>query len=190
MPRRRWWPRFGRNTVGPTVNQDMETATSSISSKRSAQKRATELLDWVIAFLPGATPPSAKDAILDVAEDVDALFYHRSVLQHILAKEPTALDALQLGKLADFDKKIRASALILYASEKGTLQRYRQDRYDHSHWWWYLDDLLQEELMAKRRAKRKGLYPLVSEVNERLLKVAESRAAYGRRTNARKKASK
>lgn len=61
----------------------METGTlsKSKSSKRSVQKRAAELLDWLIGFLPGAIPPSADDAILDVPDDVHALFYHRSELQ-------------------------------------------------------------------------------------------------------------
>ncbi len=158
--------------------------------RSAAQEKATELLDWLVGFLPTAILPTLEKAVLDESGEVHALFWHRSELQHILAKEPAALNALQLGKLADLDKKIRASALLLYASEKGTLQRYRQGRYDHSHWWWYLDDLLQEELMAKRRAKRNASYPLVSEVNERMLKVAEPRAAYGHRTNARKKESK
>lgn len=158
--------------------------------KSAAQKKATELLNWLVGFLPTAILPTLEKAVLDESGEVHALFWHRSELQYLLAKEPEALNALQLGQLADLDKRIRASALLLYASEKGTLQRYRQGKYDHSHWWWFLDDILQEELMAKRRAKRNVSYPLVSEVDERLLKVAEPRAAYGRRTNARKKESK
>ncbi|MCI0690577.1 hypothetical protein L0337_01070 [candidate division KSB1 bacterium] len=159
-------------------------------SRSAIQKKATELLEWMIDFLPAAILPTLEKAVLDESGEVHALFWHRSELQYLLTKEPEALNALQLDQLADLDKKIRASALLLYASEKGTLQRYRQGRYDHSHWWWYLDDLLQEELMAKRRAKLNVSYPFVSEVNERMLKVAEPRAPYGRRTNARKKESK
>jgi hypothetical protein len=153
-------------------------------------QKATELLEWMIDFLPAAILPTLEKAVLDESGEVHALFGHRSELQYLLAKEPEALNALQLGRLADLDKKIRESALLLHASEKGTLQRYRQGKYDHSHWWWFLDDILQEESMAKRRAKQNVSYPLVSEVDKRLLKVAEPRAAYGRRTNARKKASK
>ncbi|MGH7600044.1 MAG: hypothetical protein ACREOI_27125 [bacterium] len=159
-------------------------------NKTAARRKATELLDWIIDFLPVAIPKTLERAILDESGEVHALFWHRSELQHILEKEPTALEEFQREKLANVDKRIRTSALLLLGAEKGTLQNYREGRYDHSHWWWYLDDLLQEELMAKRRAKRNVSYPLVSEVNERLLKVAEPRAAYGRRTNVRKKESK
>lgn len=158
--------------------------------KAATQKKATELLDWLVGFLPTAILPTLEKAVLDESGEVHALFWHRSELQYLLSKEPEALNALQLGQLADLDKEIRASALLLYASEKGTLQRYRQGKYDHSHWWWFLDDILQEELIAKRRGKRNVSYPIVSEFNERLPKVAESRTVYGRRTNARKKASK
>ncbi len=158
--------------------------------KSATQKKATELLDWLVGFLPTAILPTLEKAVLDESGEVHALFWHRSELQYLLAKEPEALNALQLGQLADLDKKIRESALLLYASEKGTLQRYRQGRYDHSHWWWYWDDLLQEELMAKRRAQRNVAYPFASVLNAPLLKVAEPRAAYGRRTNVGKKASK
>jgi hypothetical protein len=158
--------------------------------RAAVQKKATELLEWMVDFLPSAILSNLEKAVLDESGEVHALFWHRSELQHILAKEPTALNALQLGRLADLDKKIRASALLLYASEKGTLQRYRQGRYDHSHWWWYLDDLLQEELMAKRRAKQMVSYRHVSISDETLLKVAEPRADYGRKTDTRKRTMK
>lgn len=158
--------------------------------KSATQKKATELLNWLVDFLPTAILPTLEKAVLDESGEVHALFWHRSALQFVLTREPEALNALQLGQLADLDKKIRASALLLYASEKGALQRYRQGKYDYSHWWWYLDDLLQEEVMAKRRAQRNVSYPLVSEVDERLLKVAEPRVSYGHRTNAQKRKSK
>jgi hypothetical protein len=147
------------------------------------------LLDWIVDFLPVAIPETLERAILDESGEVHALFWHRSEFRHILEKAPMALDEFQREKLVEVDKKIRASALLLLGAEKGTLQNYREGRYDHSHWWWYLDDLLQEKLMAKRHAQRSAPYPQVSVAGERLLKVAEPRAAYGRRTNARKKES-
>ena len=159
-------------------------------SKVASRRKATELLDWIVDFLPVAIPKTLERAILDESGEVHALFWHRSELQHILEKEPTALEEFQREKLADVDKKIRASALLLLGAEKGTLQNYREGRYDNSHWWWYLDDLLQEELMEKRRAAISRSYDLVSAAEKTLLKVAEPRAAYGRRTNARKKESK
>ena len=137
--------------------------------------------------MPSTILPTLEKAVLDESGEVHALFWHRSELQYILTKEPEALNALQLGRLADLDKKIRASALLLYASEKGTLQRYRQGKYDHSHWWWYLDDLLQEELMAKRREKQRVSYDLVAAGEKKLLKVAEPRVSYGRTIKLQKK---
>jgi len=155
--------------------------------KSAAQEKAMELLDWLVGFLPTAILPTLEKAVLDESGEVHALFWHRSELQYILTKEPGALNALQLGRLADLDKKIRESALLLYASEKGTLQRYRQGKYDHSHWWWFLDDILQEELMAKRRAQRSLAYPQASVADMGLLKVAEAREPYGRKTDRRKR---
>jgi hypothetical protein len=165
-------------------------STTNGKLRSAAQEKATELLDWLVGFLPTAILPTLEKAVLDESGEVHALFWHRSELQYILTKEPEALNALQLGQLADLDKKIRASALLLYASEKGALQRYRQGKYDHSHWWWYLDDLLQEELMAKRREQQRVSYDRVAASEKKLLKVAEPHALYGRRTNARKKESK
>ena len=156
----------------------------------AAQEKAVELLDWLVDFLPTAILPTLEKAVLDESSEVHALFWHRSELQNLLAKEPDVLNALQLGQLADLDKKIRAAALLLYASEKGTLQRYRQGRYDHSHWWWFLDDILQEELMAKRRAQRSVPYPQASVADRGLLKVAEAREPYGRKTDTRKRPMK
>jgi hypothetical protein len=99
--------------------------------------------------LPGTIPPSAEDAILDVSEDVHALFYHRSELQKVLETFPEALNQIQKGKLAKLDRAIRAAALLLVGSGKGMLHRYREGRYDRSHWWWYLEDVLQEKNFAK-----------------------------------------
>ena len=158
--------------------------------RSAAPEKATELLDWLVNFLPSTILPTLEKAVLDESGEVHALFWHRSELQYILTKKPEALNALQLGQLADLDKKIRASALLLYASEKGTLQRYRQGKYDHSHWWWFLDDILQEELMAKRRAQRSVSYPQASAADMGLLKVAESHAAYGRKADRRKRSMK
>lgn len=156
----------------------------------AAQEKAAELLDWLVDFLPSTILPTLEKAVLDESGEVHALFWHRSELQYVLAKEPDALNAIQLGRLADLDKKIRASALLLYASEKGTLQRYRQGKYDHSHWWWFLDDILQEELMAKRRVQRNVPYPQTSGADFGLLKVAEVREPYSRKTDRRKRTVK
>jgi hypothetical protein len=161
-------------------------------TKSVARRKATELLDWIVDFLPSAIPKTLERAILDESGEVHALFWHRSELQSILEKEPLVLDASQREQLADVDKQIRNSALLLLGAEKGTLQMYREDRYDRSHWWWFLDDILQEELMAKRRAagRSRVSYDLVAAAPQRLSKVAEPRASYGRRTNARRKESK
>ncbi len=155
--------------------------------RSATQKKATELLDWLVDFLPSAVLPTLESAVLDESGEVHALLWHRSELQYLLAKEPKALTTRQLGQLANLDKKVRACALLLYASEKGTLQRYRQGRYDHSHWWWYLDDLLQEKMRAKRFGKKPLVY---READTRSLsKVAEPRAAYDRRMSKRKNVS-
>lgn len=156
------------------------------NSKQSDKKRTTELLDWLIDFLPGAIPPSAEDAILDVSEDVDALFYHRSELQNVLEISPNALSPIQKVKLGKLDRDIRAAALLLVGAAKGMLHRCREGRYDRSHWWWYLDDILIEENLVCNK-KKKGVEYAVPEEVVALLKVAEPRASYGRRTNGRKK---
>lgn len=165
----------------------MDTATlaKSKSSKRSVQKRAAELLDWLIGFLPGTIPPSAEEAILDVSEDVHALFYHRSELQKLLETAPEALNQIQKTKLTKLDRDIRAAALLLVGAGKGMLYRYQQGRYDRSHWWWYLDDILMEENLICNQpvARRKYAAPAETEV---LLKVAESRTEYKRNFGKRK----
>jgi hypothetical protein len=160
---------------------DTTTLSKSKSSKRSVQKRAAELLDWLIGFLPGTIPPSAEEAILDVSEDVHALFYHRSELQKILETTPEALNQIQRGKLTKLDRDIRAAALLLVGAGKGMLHRYREGRYDRSHWWWYLDDILMEENLVCNQPKAKVKYAVPEEA-EVLLKVAESRAAYKRKS--------
>jgi len=150
-------------------------------SKISAQKRATELLDWLINFLPGAIPPSADDAILDVSEDVDALFYHRSELQKVLEASPEALNQIQKGKLAKLDRDIKAAALLLVGAAKGMLHRCREGHYDRSHWWWYLDDILIAESFAKPKEKARVKYAAPDDVGG-LLKVAESKTEYKRKS--------
>ena len=108
---------------------------STGKTKTAARRKVTELLDWIVDFLPTAIPPTLERAILDESGEVHALFWHRSELQHILEKEPAAIDVFQRVTLADVDEKIRASALLLLGAEKGTLQNYREGRYDNSPWW-------------------------------------------------------
>ncbi len=167
----------------------METATSATTTKRSLQKRAAELLDWLIGFLPGTIPPSAEDAILDVSEDVHALFYHRSELQKILEINPKTLNPIQSANLTKLDDDIRAAALLLVGAGKGMLHRYREGRYDRSHWWWYLEDTLIDASLACNQPK-KGVEYAVPAESSALLKVAEPRMTYGRQTGKRKNASR
>jgi hypothetical protein len=163
------------------------TSKNNGKAKINIRQEATELLDWIIDFLPAATPPSLEAAVLDESGEVHALFWHRSELQQILEKEPNALSEDQRRKLVEFDKKIKESALLFLGAEKGTLQRYRQGRYDHSHWWWYLDDVLQEELRAKRLAKQGVRYGAVSGDKRSLPKVADQQIAYGRKSKVGRK---
>jgi hypothetical protein len=157
----------------------METATLAKSkiTKRAVQKRAAELLDWLIGFLPGTIPPSAEEAILDVAEDVHALFYHRSELQKILETTPGALNQIQKEKLAKLDRDIRAAALLLVGAGKGMFHRYRKGRYDCSHWWWYLHDILIEESFSNPEARLGGKFAFWEEVDG-LPRVANRKAVY------------
>jgi hypothetical protein len=164
----------------------METSVSNKNSKQSAQKRAAKLLDWLIDFLPGAIPPSAEDAILDVPDDVHALFWHRSELQKLLETIPEALNQIQKIKLAGLDRDIRAAALLLVGAGKGMLHRYRQGRYDRSHWWWYLDDILTEENLVCNQPTARVKYAVPEEAGV-LLKVAEPRAEYKRKSRGEKK---
>lgn len=174
---------FGRR------NKNMSASLSQNSSLRSIQKEAAELLDWLIDFLPGTIPASAEEAIIEVCDDVHALFWHRSELHAILEKHPSAFNHVQKQKLAKLDHDIKVAGLLLFGASKGTLRRYREGRYDRSHWWWYIDDLVREANLVCNK-KKKGVEYAVSEEIVSLLKVAEPRAAYGRRTNARKKESK
>ena len=156
---------------------------------RDLKKKAAGLLSWLIDFLPGTIPSSAEDAILDVSEDVHALFWHRSELQRILEKNPQSLSNVQQKKLAKLDHDIRSAALLLVGSGKGMLRRYREGRYDRSHWWWYLDDILQEEAIAKSQKTMKSAYRIPAE-EKRLQKVADRRAAYGRKHKASRRVKK
>lgn len=165
---------------------DTVTLSKSTSSKRSVQKRAAELLDWLIGFLPGTIPPSAEEAILDVSEDVHALFYHRSELQKILETTPEALNQIQRSKLNKLDSDIRTAALLLVGAGKGMLHSYRKGRYDRSHWWWYLDDILMEENLVCNQPKTNVKYPVSAETGV-LLKVAEPRAEYKRKSRSARK---
>ncbi len=159
------------------------------NSKQALHKRATCLLSWLTDFLPGTIPPSAEDAILDVSDDVHALLWHRSELQNILENAPQALDKSQKRDLAKLDREIRAAALLLLGSGKGMLRRYREGRYDRSHWWWYLDDILQEEAIAKSRKKALSTYRLSAESGS-LQKVADPRAAYERKRKTTRRMKK
>jgi hypothetical protein len=165
------------------------TLRSQKNSTHATQEQATEFLEWLIDFLPGAIPPSAEHAIIEDCDDVHVLFDQRSELQKILETAPNALNQIQKEKLTKFDRDVRAAALLLFGASKGTLRRYREGRYDRSHWWWYIDDLVREANLVCNK-KKKGIEYAVSEEIVSLLKVAEPRAAYGRRTNARKKESK
>jgi hypothetical protein len=164
----------------------METVISKKDSKQSAPKRAARLLNWLIGFLPGAIPPSAEDAILDVPDDVHALFWHRSELQKILETTPEALNQIQRNKLAKLDRDIRAAALLLVGAGKGMLHRYREGRYDRSHWWWYLDDILMEENLVCNQPGANIKYSVLEETGV-LLKVAEPGAEYKRKSRSARK---
>ncbi len=142
------------------------------------------MLDWLISFLPGTIPPSAEDAILDVPDDVHALFWHRSELKNVLDENSGVLNKTQKEKLAKLDHDIRAAALLLVGAGKGMFHRYREGRYGPTHWWWYLEDMLQEENFAKPAIKVGKKYPTVKE-DVGLLKVAEPREEYKRKSRSR-----
>jgi hypothetical protein len=154
--------------------------------RRPSKQRATRLLDWLTKFLPTAIPPSAEQAILDDSGDINALLWHRSELENLLQKTPTALAATQKQRLAALDKKIRQAALLIVGAEKGELRRFREGHYDRSHWWWYLDDILMEENLVCNQPKANVKYP-VSEETGVLLKVAEPRAEYKRKSRGARK---
>lgn len=158
-------------------------------AKRGPKEKAAGLLSWLIDFLPGTIPSSAEDAILDVSEDVHALFWHRSELERILEKNPQTLNSVQQKKLTKLDHDIRAAALLLVGSGKGMLRRYREGRYDRSHWWWFLDDMLQEEAITKSQKTIEGAYRIPEE-GERLQKVADRKAVYGRKQKTYRRVKK
>lgn len=159
---------------------------TELVTQKLAKQKATRLLDWLASFLPTAIPTSTKDAILDDSGDVNALLWHRSELENILQKTPSALTAPQKQRLAALDAKIRQSALLIVGAEKGELRRFREGYYDRSHWWWYLDDMLQEELITENQAGAKREYRF-SETPGSLLKVAESGAVYKRKSRSERK---
>jgi len=162
---------------------------SQKNSNHAAQKQAVELLEWLIDFLPGAIPRSAEQAIIEDCDDVHVFFDQRSELQKVLETDPEALNETQKNKLAELDRDIRSAALLLFGASKGTLRRYREGRYDHSHWWWYIDDLVREANLVCNKTK-KGIEWAVSEEIVSLFKAGEPRAAYGRKTDARKRPMK
>jgi hypothetical protein len=164
----------------------MITAHSQKKSKQAAAKRATELLEWLIDFLPGTVPRSAEEAIIEDCDDVHVLFDQRSELQKILETSPNALNQTQKEKLAKLDRDIRAAALLLFGASKGTLRRYREGRYDRSHWRWYIDDLVREANLVSSKTK-KGVEYAVPEESVSLLKVAEPRVSYSHRTDIQKR---
>lgn len=155
----------------------METLVVKNNSKPSAQTRAPRLLNWLIDFLPSTIPPSAEDAILDDSDDVHALFWHRSELENVLREDAGALNKLQKEKLLKLDKDIRAAALLLVGAGKGMLRRYREGRYDRTHWWWYLDDMLNEANLVCNQPKAPVQYAMSAD-KQTLSKVAEARTKY------------
>jgi hypothetical protein len=159
---------------------------TKLVTPKSAKQKATRLLDWLASFLPTAIPASTEEAILDDSGDVNALLWHRSELENILQKTPSALTVAEKQRLAALDAKIRQSALLIVGAEKGELRRFREGYYDRSHWWWYLDDMLQEELIVENQTGAKREYHF-SETPVSLLKVAESGAVYKRKSKGASK---
>jgi len=158
-------------------------------SQPTAKQRTSSLLEWLTRFLPTAIPDSAEEAILDTSGDIHALLWHRSELENILQKTPSVLTAAQKRNLTTLDAQMRQSALLIVGSEKGHLRRYREGRYDRSHWWWYLDDMLQEEAIAKSQKTIKHVYHVPAE-GKSLQKVADRRTAYGRKHKISRRAKK
>lgn len=151
-----------------------------------AHTRAVRLLKWLIKFFPETIPLSAEDAILDVPDDVHALFWHRSELENVLKEAPEALNKIEKGMLVKLDQDIRAAALLLVGAGKGMLHRYREGRYDRSHWWWYLDDMLIEENLVCNQRKKGFEYAIPAE-RTALSKVAEARTAYKKASGKKRK---
>jgi hypothetical protein len=158
-------------------------------SQPTAKQRASSLLEWLRRFLPTALPDSAEEAILDTSGDIHALLWHRSELENILQKNPSALTTAQRRNLIELDTQMRQSALLIVGSEKGHLRRYREGRYDRSHWWWYLDDILQEEAIAKSQKTIRSTYSFPAE-SERLQMVADRREGYGKKQKTSRRTKK
>lgn len=169
-------------------------------SNSAARERAAGLLEWLIDFLPSTIPLSAERAIIEDCDDAHALFDQRSELENLLKTAPEALDHIQKEQLAKLDRKMKASALLLFGASKGTLRRQREGRYDRSHWWWYIDDLVREANLACNQKKMLVEYAMPKRTAA-VMKVAEARAesipksslakaaaprANGRRTKRRK----
>jgi hypothetical protein len=163
-----------------------ERTMTKLVTPKSAKQKATRLLDWLASFLPTAIPASTEEAILDDSGDVNALLWHRSELENILQKTPSALTAPQQQRLAALDAQIRQSALLIVGAEKGELRRFREGYYDRSHWWWYLDDILMEENLVCNQPEASVKYSAPEETGV-LLKVAEPRAEYKRESRSEKK---
>ena len=143
-------------------------------------------MEWLIAFLPGTIPASAEEAIIEFCDDVHALFDHRSELHLVLEKDPAALKRNQKEKLAQLDREMKASALLLFGASKGTLRRYREGRYDRTHWWWYIDELVRAANLVCNQPKKGVVYAVPAE-RSTLLKVAEPRAEYKRTASGARK---
>lgn len=167
----------------------MSQTISRKSSKSNTRQHAVELLDWLVDFLPTAIPASAEEAILDASGDVNALLWHRSELEAILQKQPSALSVNQRLRLADLDRKMRESALSIVGAEKGYLRHFREGHYDRSHWWWYLDDILREEAMARRRTRPGVAYDSLRKSKTSLSHVADREPTRRRKSGLKRKRS-
>ena len=151
--------------------------TAERTVRKSAKQKAMRLLDWLVAFLPTAIPPSPEDASLDTSGDVNALLWHRSELERLLQKTPSILTEVQKQHLTTLDKQMRRSALLIVGAEKGELRRFCEGHYDRSHWWWYLDDILLEESFLNPDVKLGGKFSIWEEVDD-LPRLADRKAIY------------
>lgn len=167
----------------------MSLTISRKSSTSNARQQATELLEWLVDFLPTAIPASAEHAILDTSGDVNALLWHRSELEAVLCKQPSALSASQKQRLASLDMKMRECALCIVGAEKGYLRHFREGHYDRTHWWWYLDEVLREEAKLKQRTKPEKVYPSLAGSKTGLSKVADRQATRRRKNKLKRKRS-
>lgn len=167
----------------------MSETISRKSSKSNTRQHAVELLEWLLDFLPTAIPRSAEEAILDTSGDVNALLWHRSELEALLQRQPSALSASQRLCLADLDRKMREAALSIVGAEKGYLRHFRKGHYDRSHWWWYLDDILREEAMARRRTRSGVTYGALKESKTSSSRVADREPTHSRKSGSKRKRS-